>query len=332
MGSHRLPTLIVLPLTLLLLLAATSAAQALVKPGRTTVRAGQVRLVALDQASLAFAVGRSEHDCDHLELWNIATHGLWRFGKPGACTNLGSTGAGISAIGVSGNRVLWVRYNGGNERDWQLMTATTTQRTPRQLRFVPQDVELPSPFAIGDSTSGLGIPYAVGNEVVLLGTNGAAVFRHVDPAPIVAVTAGRGPGGAVVAVLRATGEIVLLRADGTTAGTVSYPANAVRAIALAPSGLIVQHPGSVEIRGPSGVSATAALPAAAVMTDFAEGRVLYTLKGAVRSLAVTTGKDTLVLKAGTGSAPVTATLDARGLGWARGRSVSFACAACVGTL
>src|SRR6476619_173700 len=102
MGSHRLPTLIVLPLTLLLLLAATSAAQALVKPGRTTVRDGQVRLVALDQAPLAFAVGRSEHDCDHLELSNIATHGLWRFGKPGACTNLGSTGAGISAIGVSG--------------------------------------------------------------------------------------------------------------------------------------------------------------------------------------------------------------------------------------
>ena len=59
---------------------------------------------------------------------------------------------GSARIGVSGNRVLWVRYNGGNERDWQLMTATTTQRTPRQLRFVPQDVELPSPFAIGDST------------------------------------------------------------------------------------------------------------------------------------------------------------------------------------
>ena len=61
------------------------------------MRDGPVRLVALNQASLAFAVGRSEHDCDHVELWNTATRGLWRFGKPGACTNLGSTGAGISA-------------------------------------------------------------------------------------------------------------------------------------------------------------------------------------------------------------------------------------------
>ena len=125
---------------------------------------------------------------------------------------------------------------------------------------------------------------------------------------------------------------MLLRADGTTAWTASYPADAVRAIALAPSGLIVQQTGSVEIRRPSGVSATAALPAAAVMTDFADGRVLYTLKGAVRSLAVASGKDTLVLRAGTGSAPVTGTRDTHGLGWARGRSVSFACAACVGTL
>jgi len=43
------------------------------------------------------------------------------------------------------------RDTGGNFRDWQLMTATTTQKTPKQLRFVEQDVDLPSPFVIGDS-------------------------------------------------------------------------------------------------------------------------------------------------------------------------------------
>jgi hypothetical protein len=119
-------------------LVAAGGAVALKTPGRTARRAGRVRLVALNHEWFAFEVDRSKNDCDHVELWNTDTKGLWRLGKPRPCTNLGSTGAGISALGVSGNRALWVRYNGGNTRDWQLMTATT-QKTPKQLRLVSQD-------------------------------------------------------------------------------------------------------------------------------------------------------------------------------------------------
>ncbi len=243
-----------LPLGCALALVAVGNALALQKPGRTIVRDGQVRLVALNQASFAFMVARSKTDCDHVELWNTDTKGVWRFGKAGPCTNLGSTGAGITSVGVSGNRALWVRYNGGNIRDWQLMTATTTQKTPKQLRFAPQDVELPSPFVIGDATGGMGIPYAAGKEVVLLGTSGVAVFKHTDPARIVAVTSGKGPAGAVVAALRETGEVVMLKSDGSVAWTVQYQPGAVKAIALAPAGLVAQLPGSVQIRRPAGSS------------------------------------------------------------------------------
>ena len=129
-------------------LVASGSAFALQKPGRTIVRDGQVRLVALNQASFAFMVARTTKDCDHVELWNTATKGSWRFGETGPCVDLGSTGTGISAVGVSGNRALWIRYTGGNTRDWQLMTATTTQKTPKQLRFIEQDVELPSPLPL----------------------------------------------------------------------------------------------------------------------------------------------------------------------------------------
>jgi len=76
---------------------------------------------------------------DRVELWNTDTRGTWRFGRPGPCTNLGSTGTGISALGVSGNHALRVRYTGGNLRDWQLLTATGAQKTPRQLRLVMTD-------------------------------------------------------------------------------------------------------------------------------------------------------------------------------------------------
>ena len=229
---------------------------------------------------------------------------------------------------MTGNRALWVRYTGGNLRDWQLLTASATQRTPKQLRFVEQDVDLPSPFAIGDSTGGLGIPYAAGKQVVLLGANGAAVFKFTDTARIVRVTAGRGPGDAVVAALRETGEVVLLRANGTVARVIPYPAGAIRAMALAPAGLIVQIAGAVQIRTSAG-SSTVRLPAGAVMTDFSEGRLFYTLKNELHAFKLSNGSDTLLLKSGRGDPPLFATADTHGLGWAQGRKVSFACGGCV---
>lgn len=309
-------------------LVATGSALALQSPGRTIVRSGPVRLVALNQASFAFMVARSKTDCDHVELWNTDTKGLWRFGKPGPCTNLGSTGTGISAVGVSRNRALWIRYTGGNTREWLLMTATTTQKAPKQLRFVAQDVDLPSPMVIGDSTNGLGIPYAVGKEVVLLGSNGVAVFKHTEAARVTRITAGRGPGGAVVAALRETGEVVMLKADGSLAWTFVVQPGAVKAMALAPAGLVVQLASEVQIRTPTGSSAVN-LPAGARMTDFAEGRILYTLDNEIHAFKISNGKDTLLLKSAVGAAPILATADTHGLGWAQGPKVMFACGGCV---
>ena len=291
------------------------------------MRGGPIRAVALNHSSLAFLVARTKTDCEHVELWDTGTQGTWRFGKPGPCTNLGSTGNGISGVGVSGNRLLWIRYAGGNIRDWQLMTATTTKRTPKLLRTVSQDVDLSSPFVIGDSTRGDGIPYAAGNEVVLLGNNGGAIFKSTQPAKVVAVTSGRGPGGAVVAALLETGQVVLLKSDGSTAATVVYQPGAVKAIALAPVGLIVQLLGGVQIRHGS-ASATVNLPSGAVMSDYAEGRILYTRRNEVHALRIVGGKDTLLLKAAPGR-PVFPTLDTHGLGWARGFTVNFACGGCV---
>jgi hypothetical protein len=327
MQTLRTPTRPVLVIALVVALLTAGSALALQSPGRTIVRTGPVRLVALNQASFAFMVARSPADCDHVELWNTDTKGIWRFGKPGPCTNLGSTGTGISAVGVSGNRALWIRYTGGNTRDWQLMTATTTQKTPKQLRFVEQDVDLPSPFVIGDSTSGLGIPYAAGKEIVLLGANGVAVFKVTDPAKIVRVTAGKGPGGAVVAAQRETGEVVLYRANGSVAKVYPYAAGAVKAMALAPGGLVAQLPGAVQVRASSGPKVVN-LPAGATMIDYAEGRILYTLGTEVHSFKVANASDTLLLKGAPGT-PIFATQDTHGLGWSQGVKVNFACGGCV---
>ena len=190
------PLRLLVPLGCALALVAVGSAAALQKPGRTIVRNGPGaarrsqpwrRLRSRSPARRSTATTSSSGTSTRRARGASA--------RPGACTNLGSTGAGISSLGVSGNRVVWVRYNGGNLRDWQLMTATTTQKTPKQLRFVEQDVDLPAPIVVGDSTAGLGIPYAAGKEVVLLGTNGVAVFKRTEPARIVAVSAGQRPRG-----------------------------------------------------------------------------------------------------------------------------------------
>lgn len=323
--SHRL---VVAAVGCAAALAAAGTALALQQPGRTIVRNGQVRLVALNHASLAFAVARTKKDCDHVELWDTDTKGLWRFGKPGPCTNLGSTGNGISAIGTSGNRVLWVRYAGGNLRDWQLMSATTTQRTPKQLRFVEQDVDLPSPFQIGDATGSAGIPYSAGKEVVLLGTNGVAAFKATQPSRVLAVTGGKGPGGAVVAALLETGEVVLLGGDGSVVQTIPFPPGAVKAMSLAPAGLVAQVPGAVQIRN-GAKTTTVNLPAGAVLRDYAEGRILYTKSGEAHAFRISDSHDTLLLKGGGATPAVLPTYDTHGLGWGRGTTVNFACAVCV---
>ena len=304
-----------------------STASALQSPGRTLARKGDVRLVALNSFALAFAVAATKQDCDHVELWNTATRGIWRFGRAKPCENVGSTGSGIAAVGVSQNRVVWLRYTGGNLRDWQLMTATTTRRTPRQIRFVEQDVELPSPIVVGDSTGGMGIPYAVKNQVVLLGANGAPVRTWTSPSPVIAVTAGR---RAAWSDRRRTPHVRRGRPaeDGSTRETVAFEPGAVKAIALAPAGLVVQLSGAVEIRK-GARTVTVALPAGALMTDFAEGRILYVSKrGDVHALRVTDKQDTLLLRRSVGG-PVAASYDTRGLAWARGKTVNFACGGCI---
>jgi hypothetical protein len=326
--TSRTLTRTVLSTALAAALVTAGGALAVQSPGRTIVRGGPVRLVALNHASLAFMVARTAADCDHVELWNTNTRGTWRFGKRRPCENLGSTGTGISAVGVSGNRALWIRYTGGNLRDWQLLTATTTRKTPKQLRFVEQDVDLPSPFAIGDSTAGLGIPYASGKEVVLLGANGVAVFRYVDSSRIVRVTAGRGPGGAVVAALRETGDVVLLKANGAVAKIYPYAAGAVKAMALAPGGFVAQLAGAVQVRSPAGMKVVS-LPPGAVMSDVAEGRILYSLGSEIHSFRIANASDTVLLRSAPGSAALFATQDTYGLGWAQGPKVNFACGGCV---
>ena len=307
---------------------AALAAPALQKPGRTLVRPARITQIGLTHATVVFSVAGTKADCDHVEMWNTDTKGTWRFGKasPIPCNEGASTGQGIWSVAATSRRALWLSYIGGNLRDWQLYTATPTKKTPRRLRFVERDVDAAPPIVIGPGSEAY-VPYAVDAQVTLLRDNGSAAFTWTAPANVRALTTGAGPGGARVAALLETGEIVTLSDTGAVLATLPYAPGAVRAIALAPSGVLAQLQGAVEItKGPS--KKTVTLPAGASLLDYAEGRILYRLGVGIHALRVSDAQDTLLLQ-GTKKTPVLAAYDTRGLAWAAGTRVDWACAGCV---
>jgi hypothetical protein len=308
------------------LLGLAGTGWALQTPGRTQTRNGPVTSISLTHASLAFAVGRTKTDCDHVELWNPDTHGTWRFGKPHRCGDLPLL-YGIGPIGVATNRVVWVSFAGGNLTDWQLWTATTTLKAPRRLAFVERDTTEAPAMVVGDGTPDA-IPYAVRTEITLLGEDGAPVFRTHAASEVRRITSGAGPYGWRVAALLASGDVAVLDRGGSLVRTYAFPPGAVRWIGLAPAGLLVQLPGAkVEIhRGDA--TRTVQLRANAIVLDYAEGRLLYRVAQTFWLRHLATGVETKLLQ-GSRRERITPALDTHGLAWSHGSSVSWVCAVCI---
>ena len=305
----------------MLFLGVAAAADASNMPGRTQTRPGSITDLALTHASIAFAVAATRTDCHHVELWNPDLRGTWRFGRPRPCGDATSTGSGIWDLSVASSRVVWLAYTGGNIREWSLLTATTTRRTPRRIRFLARDVDEPPPIVLGDGARD-GVPYAIGREVVFLGDNGAAIFRWTAPESVVALTAGPAPGdqGARVAVVTEAGTIFVLSKAGAVLRQHSYPHGSVRAIKLAGVGLVAQVEDEL-------FDGTFRLPPSAQMLDYAQGRVLYRIDRAVYTHRVATGVRAQLLGSPTVAGLVS--LDVHGLAWAVGRSVHWKCAGCI---
>ena len=316
-------------IALVTLLGSASASWALQKPGRTQVRPAPITALGLTHASIAFAVGRTKSDCDHVELWNTDSFGTWRLGRKRPCGDL-PLFSGIGPIGVATNRVVWVSFAGGNLTDWQLWTATTKRKTPRRLRFVEQDTSDPPPIVVGPGTE-RAIPYAVGDEVTWLGDDGVAIFRTHTPSDVRALTSTASTGcpqSWCVAALLASGDVIALDATGATQATFPFGPGEVRWVGLAPHGVVVQLPGArVEILNGTSTN-TVQLRPNAIVVDYAEGRILYRVGQSFWLHQVGSGAETLILQ-GSRKRPITASLDTHGLAWTQDSKVHWACASCL---
>ena len=273
--------------------ASAAAATALLTPGRSLVQPGSVTNVAVTGRSVAFSFGRTPDEC-RVRLWVTWSKALYTFKTGGStCREDTSTGSGIADVSVAQSRVVWLFFGGGNFREWTLLTATPTTKTPKQLRFVSRPVEDPAPIVLGPGTT-QGIPYAVDDEVTFLGDNGAAIFKTALAQPVRLLAAGPGPGVRRVAALLADGSVVTLGQSGAVVDTYSYPATAVKAVQLAGVGAVIQAGSSVDIRK-GAATKTVSLPAGSTMLDYRQGTIYYAKGKQVRSRRVPTGEDELLL-------------------------------------
>jgi hypothetical protein len=252
----------------------------------------QVTALAADGPRVAFASGRGAGDCDRVRIWNPRTGRLVPLGRATACVST-STGTGIAAVVIAGNRVLWLHYTGGNIREWSLFTATETARKPRRLRFVARDVDSPAPIVLGDGDAGrLGdlLPYAVDREVVALRTNGARRFAWTAPSRVVALSALDGE----LAVAQEGGRVTVLDPTGHALREESY-AGEIAAVKLTGAGVLVQRGRTLEYRDGTGARWTAVLPAGARLADVAGATdALYVIRSEIRARRIGDARDVAV--------------------------------------
>jgi hypothetical protein len=273
--------------------APAAAAGALLTPGRSLVQRGPVTNVAVTGRAVAFSVGRTPDEC-RVRLWITWSKALYTFETGGAtCREETSTGSGIADVSVAVSRVAWLFYAGGNTREWTLLTATPTTKTPKHLRFASRPVEDPAPIVLGPGTPE-GIPYAVDDEVTFLGDNGAAIFKATLPQPVRMLAAGPGAGARRVVALLANGSVVTLGRSGAVVDMYAYPAKAVKAVQLAGVGAVIQAGSSVDIRA-GATTKSVVLPAGSTMLDYRQGRIYYAKGKQVRARRVPTGEDELLL-------------------------------------
>jgi hypothetical protein len=112
-----------------------------VPPSERVVSAGAVATrkpiygLSADSGRVAFAVGGTTVDCDHVVVWTPGRKTLARFQKRAVCGE-GNNSGFVYDVQLAGSRVGWSEILGcGNYCEAKLVTATLTRRSPQPLAF-----------------------------------------------------------------------------------------------------------------------------------------------------------------------------------------------------
>jgi hypothetical protein len=202
--------------------------------GRSSVTA-----LAADGDQAAFAAARTVTDCDRTFIWQRLPRQIFQLGKQQRCA---PRSVPIATVAVTGGRALWLTSVSAKIVEWQLWTATTTRKTPRQLQLVTRSPDEPQPIVVGSAGGGL-LPYAVDSTVTTLRANGSTAFSWTASSPVVALAAADGR----VAVAEEGGRVTVLDTRGKIMSVDLY-ASDVSAVAFAGKSLLVQRGAVLELR------------------------------------------------------------------------------------
>jgi hypothetical protein len=257
---------------------------------RSVTAPAPVLALAQDGRLIAYAAGRSAHDCNRVYVWNLSSRGVSKLGRSTHCVET-STGNAIGSLAIAGKRVLWLHFAGGNRRNYTIWTATTTRPLPRLLASREVDVDDPAPLVVGDgddSPLGSILPYASGRDVIALRADGARGFSWRAPARVVALSALDGE----LAVATDGGTVTVLDAAGRVESTLRFVAG-VRAVKLTGNGVLAQVGNVLELRR-GAETLRFALPRGARLTDALADRALYVVGQQARQLRFAGGAQQLV--------------------------------------
>jgi hypothetical protein len=246
----------------------------------SVVSPGPITALAASGPRVAFASAPTARDCDRVYVWTPPARHAVPLGSPQPCGDRLSTGRGLAALSLAGDRALWLTYAGGNIREWSLWTATLSRPQPRLLRFVPRDVDSPSPIVVGTAGGGL-LPYSVDRSLVVLRANGSRAFTWTAPATPLALSAGPGK----VAVTLPGGRVVVLGATGSVVADSVYEPTLVAAH-LTSGGLVLQESRSLGYPG-----SPRPLPPHARVEDVDAGTAAYVAGPTLHLLRLDTGRE-----------------------------------------
>jgi len=221
--------------------AACLAAGAAGATSRATIPArSAVSALAADGTDVSFATMPNATDCDRVFVWHTSARRPVQLGKKQRCK---TKTLGITGLGVTKGRALWVTATGSSVSLLRLWTATTTKTTPKAIGSATRNVQAnePLPIVVGTAGGGL-LPYAMGTTVTVLRSNGTS-FTWTAPARVVALAAR----GGRVAVASEGSRVTVIDGRGTVV-SVDLFASEVSAVAMTSKGLLVQRGTTLELR------------------------------------------------------------------------------------
>jgi hypothetical protein len=269
--------------------------------------------VDVSDGSFAGGLGWTKSACEGAVLWETGIRARWLFRVPGPCPAT-STGRGVSAVSVSGRRVAFLSFVGGNTREWRLWTSTPTAKRPLLLRAASADADAPSPILLGNGGED-GIPYAVGRDVVVLGPDGRRELSWSAPADIGSLTVH-------------SGTLAETLADGTVSTVWLGPAKTVTSYAQPGARTAVAITGGVVIDAADGIHLRKGsrtlrfdVPAGSHLLGYSDGWLVYSTGREIHVYSYQRKQD--ILSRTVRSTPVAADADRGGMGWTNGRTLCW---------